>query len=329
MAKLKLSLAMGAYDHIADLVSGRVAVEGIELNCLTYRVEEIFFRTIMHRDFDVSELSMAKYVSMVSQGDNTFVALPVFPSRVPRHSSIYVRRDGPVKTPADLNGKKIGLPEWAQTAAVYSRGMLAKQYGVDLAGVDWIQAGVEQAGRIEKVKLNLPQGLRITPRLDGTLNAMLLSGEIDAVLSATPLSSFSQGHPNVRRLFEDFLDAEMKYVAETGIFPIMHTVVVRRQLVDANRWIAMNLFTAFEEAKNRSVARALFSGTSAYPIPWAYEHARRAKNMFGGELWPYGIQPNRRTLDAFLEFCHDQGISHRRIQAEELFAPQVQDHFRA
>ncbi len=329
MARLKLSLAMGPYDHVADLTNGRVPVEGVELNCLTYRIEEIFFRTIVHRDFDVSEISMAKYVSMVSQGDDTFVALPVFPSRVPRHSSIYVRRDGPVKTPADLNGKRIGLPEWAQTAAVYSRGMLAKQYGVDLAGIDWIQAGVEQAGRIEKVKLNLPHGLKVTPRPDATLNAMLLSGELDAVLSATPLSSFTQNHPNVRRLFEDFLDAEMKYVAETGILPIMHTVVIRRELVDANPWLAMNLFTAFEQAKNRSVERALFSGFTAYPIPWAYEHARRVKVMLGGDLWPYGIEGNRRTLDPFLEFCLEQGISHRRIQVEELFARQVQQGFRA
>ena len=329
MSRLRLSLAMGPYDHVADLTNGQVQVQGVELTCLTYRIEEIFFRTIMHQDFDVSEISMAKYVSMISQGDTTFVALPVFPSRVPRHSSIYIRRDGPVRKPADLNGKKIGLPEWAQTAAVYSRGLLARQYGVDLSSIEWIQAGVEQAGRIEKVKLNLPQGLNVTPRPDKTLNDMLVSGELDAVLTATPLSSFTQNHPNVRRLFENYLDEEMRYVTETRILPIMHTVVIRRELVEENPWIAMNLFTAFEQAKDRSVERALFSGWTAYPIPWAYEHARRVKTMLGGDLWPYGIEGNRRTLEAFLEFCLEQGISHRHIQVEELFARQVQQGFRA
>ncbi len=219
MTRVPLTLAISEYDHVTDLVTGRVPVEGVDLTCLTLQIEEIFFRAFIYRDFDVSEVSMAKYCSMVSQGDNALVAIPVFPSRVPRHSSIYVRRDGPVKKPSDLAGRKVGLPEWAQTASVYSRGLLVHQYGIPLTAIDWVQAGVDQPGRTEKVKLNVPPGVKLTPRPDKSLNEMLLSGEIDAMLTAHAPSSFDNGHPNIGRMFEDYLDVEMNYVKETGHLP--------------------------------------------------------------------------------------------------------------
>ncbi len=327
MTRLSLTLAVSEYDHVRDLVSGAVAVDGVELTCLTLQVEEIFFRTFVNRDFDASEVSMAKYCSMISQGDHSLAAIPVFPSRVPRHSSIYVRRDGPVRKPADLVGRKVGLPEWAQTAAVYSRGLLAHQYGIDLASIDWIQAGVDEPGRVEKVKLNLPKGVKVTPRPDSSLNEMLVKGEIDAALSAHPLPAFVNGHPNVTRLFEDFLELEMTYVKETGIFPIMHAVAIRRELVDRHPWLPMNLYKAFEEAKRRSIERVQTITTTAVPIPWCYEHARRAKTIFGDDFFPYGIDANRKTLDAFLQYAHEQGVCHRRLAPEDIFLPQVQERF--
>jgi 4,5-dihydroxyphthalate decarboxylase len=328
VARIPLALAISEYDHVTDLVTGRVPVEGVDLTCLTLQIEEIFFRAFVYRDFDASEVSMAKYCANLSQGDNSLVAIPVFPSRVPRHSSIYIRRDGPVREPADLAGRKVGLPEWAQTAAVYSRGLLAHHYGVDLASIDWVQAGVDEPGRTEKVKLNLPPGVTLTPRPDKSLNEMLLAGQIDAALSAHSPSSFKQGHPNIGRLFEDFLDVETRYVKETGIFPIMHTVAIRRQMLDQHPWIAMNLFKAFEEAKNRSVARLQAITSTTVPLPWCYEHAQRAKAVFGEDIWPYGIDANRQTLDAFLQYAHEQGVCHRRLTPEDLFAPQVQKRFR-
>ena len=219
MTRVPLTLAVSEYDHVTDLVTGRVPVEGVDLTCLTLQIEEIFFRAFVYRDFDASEVSMAKLCSTISQGDNSLAAIPVFPSRVPRHSSIYIRRDGPVKSPSDLKGRKVGLPEWAQTAAVYSRGLLVHHYGVPLTAIEWVQAGVDQPGRTEKVKLNLPAGVKLTPRPDTSLNEMLLSGEIDAVLTAHAPPAFASGHPNIGRMFEDFLDVEMNYVKETGIFP--------------------------------------------------------------------------------------------------------------
>jgi 4,5-dihydroxyphthalate decarboxylase len=329
MSKLSLSLATTPYDHVSDLTSGRIDVEGIDLTCLHLQTEEVFFRTVVYGDFDISEISMAKYAARRSQGDESLVAIPVFPSRVPRHSAIYVRRNGPVTTPADLVGRRVGLPEWAETALVYVRGFLAHDYGIDLASIAWVQAGVNEPGRTEKVKLQLPPGVTIAAMPDKSLNDMLLSGEVDAIMCARPPQAFAvEGGGPIRRLFEDFLDVESRHVRETGIFPIMHTVVIRGVILEKHPWVAMNLYKAFDEAKRRSVARILSATASAVPIPWCYERARRDMDVFGGEYWPYGIEPNRRTLDAFLHYAHEQGVCHRRMAPEELFAHQVQQRFR-
>lgn len=328
MKKLNLTLATSHYDHMADLLLGRVPVQGIDLTYLDLQVEEIFFRMVTYRDFDVSEISMAKFSSLASQGDSPFVGIPVFPSRVPRHSSIYVRKDGNVKTPADLKGKRVGVPEWAQTAAVYSRGMLQHQYGVDLTSIQWIQAGVDQPGRVEKVKLKLPAGIKYEAAPTKSLGGMLISGEIDAAFSAHPPLCYDEGHPNIVRMFEDYMDLEMKYVRETGIFPIMHAIAIKREIVEENPWVAMSLFNAFDESKRRSVARAQNPTTSALPIPWGYELAKRAKAITGEEIMPYGVEANRTTLDAFLQYAFEQGVCHKRMKPEELFPPQVQKSFK-
>ncbi len=328
MSRLPLTLASSHYDHVTDLANGRVPVEGVDLTFLDLQIEEIFFRQFNYWDFDASEVSMGKYCSLVSQGNAPIVAIPVFPSRVPRHSSFYIRKDGPVKTPADLKGKRIGIPEWAQTASVYSRGLIAHDFGVDLTSIQWIQAGVDQPGRLEKVKLNLPKGLSYTSAPDKSLNGMLLSGEIDVALSAHAPSCFEHGDPKVARLFPDYLEVEMKYVKDTGIYPIMHTIALKREIVERNPWVAANLFKAFDEARRRSVERALASTSSTLPLPWAYEFAKRMQEIVGKELMPYGVEQNRVTLDAFLQYAFEQGVCHKRLQPEELFPPQVQKSFK-
>jgi 4,5-dihydroxyphthalate decarboxylase len=325
---LPLTLASSHYDHVTDLANGRVPVEGVELTFLTLQIEEIFFRQFNYGDFDASEVSMGKYCSLVSQGNSPLVAIPVFPSRVARHSSIYIRRDGSVKQPSDLKGKRVGIPEWAQTASVYSRGFLQHQFGVDLTSIKWVQAGVDQPGRIEKVKLNLPKGINYTSAPDKSLSGMLVSGEIDAVLSAHPPSCYEPGQPNVMRMFEDYLDVEMKYVKDTGIYPIMHTIALKREIVERNPWLAANLFKAFDEARRRSVERALNCTSSTLPLPWCYEFARRMQDVVGKDLMPYGLDANRVTLDAFLQYAFEQGVCHRRVRPEELFPASVQKSFR-
>ena len=323
MNEVPLTLAISRYDHVEDLTAGRIVPDGIKLTCLSLPIEEIFFRFLKHREWDVSELSFAKYASLISQGDTSLTAIPVFPSRIFRHSSVYVRRDGPVRAPGDLAGKRIGLPEWAQTAAVYSRGFMAHQYGIDLAGVDWIQAGVNQPGRGEKVKLDLPPGIRLTPAPTKSLSGMLVDGEVDAVLSAHAPDCFEQGHPDIVRLFPDYMAVEADYYRETGIFPIMHVIAIRRAAVETHPWIAMSLLKAFEAAKSLSVARALEVTAPRFPIPWCFEHARRAQDLFGTDHWPYGVEGNRTTLEAFLRYAHEQGVCHRLLTPEDLFPQQV------
>jgi 4,5-dihydroxyphthalate decarboxylase len=271
---------------------------------------------------------MAKYVSLTAQGDTSFWALPVFPSRVFRHSSLYVRRKGPIKKITDLKGRKVGIPEWAQTAAVYSRGFLTHQYGLKLSSIKWVQAGVNQPGRVEKVDLKLPKGVELTRVPEKSLNEMLLSGEIDAVLAARAPDAFTEGDERVQRFFDDFVSVEADYYRETGIFPIMHAVAVRRDVLDKNPWVARSLFNAFEECRKRSIARALDSTATMLLIPWGYEHARRGMELLGDDYFPYGIEKNRKTLEAFLSYAHEQGVCKRLLTIEELFPKQMYSSYR-
>ena len=328
MPLLPLTLAIGDYDHIRDLASGRVAAEGIELSCLSLPVEEIFFRFIRFREWDVSELSMGRYVSLLSQGDTSFVAIPVFPSRMFRHSAIYIRRDGPIRAPRDLIGRRVGVPEWAQTAGIYVRGLLQHEFGLDLSTIEWVQAGIHEAGREEEVTVAPPSGIRLTRRTDRTLDEMLLTGEIDAVVSAHPPPAIEMGDPRVMRLFEDPIAVEAAYWRKTGIFPIMHTIAMRREVFERHPWVAMNLLKAFETAKRHSVLRALEATASRFPVPWIAEHARRARQEFGEDYWPYGVAANSATLDAFLRYAAEQGVCRRLLTVDELFPREVRAHFK-
>ncbi len=323
MSDLNLTIACSDYDHVRDFASGKVKAEGIDARFLEFGVEEIFYRFLNFRDWDVSELSFGKYVSMKSQNDTSITSIPVFPSRVFRLSSIYVRADGKVKKLEDLAGKKIGLPEWAQTAAVYSRGYLVHETGIPLSSVKWFQAGVNQAGRAEKVKLKLPDGVSLTPVPSKSLQDLLLDGDIDAMLSAHAPDLFEEGDPRIVRLLPDYQPLEEAHFRKTGILPIMHTIAVRQEIADKYPWALMNLFKAFEEAKNRSVARVKEITASRVPILWSPVHAQRAMDIFEGDYWPYGVEGNRKTLEAFLLYAFEQGVCHRHLAPEELFPKNV------
>lgn len=327
MSELPLTVAIGAYDHVRDLASGTVRAAGIDLNVLHLSVEETFFRFLHFREWDVSEFSFGKYISLRSQGDTSLTAIPVFPSRMFRHSSIYVRTDSDLRDPGQLAGKRVGVPEWAQTASIYSRGLLAHQYEVDLAGIRWVQAGVNQAGRKEKVRLALPPGIQCEAVAHRSLNEMLLGGELDAVMTAHPPADFELRRGGIRRLLSDAPAVERAYWEATGIYPIMHVVVIRTETFERNRWIAMELLKAFEIAKNRSLARASDGTVSHYPLPWVADHADDARHAFGDDFWPYGVDPNRKTLDAFLTYAHEQGVLHAPLAVDGLFADETLESF--
>lgn len=323
MSDLKLTVAVGDYDQTRDLALGRVRPNGIDLTVLNFNVEEIFFRFFDRLEWEVSELSMGMYTSAISRGDDRFIAIPVFPSRVFRHSAIYVRAGHVLGGPADLEGKRVGCPQWSQTATIYVRGYLSETVGVPLASIDWVQAGVNDPGRPEPAILKLPDGVTIRSVDDRSLDDMLVSGDIDAMISARPPGSFFEG--KTVRLIEDFRAQEQAYFRETGIFPIMHTIAIRRDVYQRDRWIARNLFLAFEEAKRRSVARMRDITAAHVPLPWSSELAdTAASSLFpDGDFWPYGIARNRKTLDAFLRFAANQGTCHRQLSLEEIFAPEA------
>jgi 4,5-dihydroxyphthalate decarboxylase len=323
MNRLQLTLALGDYDHTRDVAYGVVQPEGIEIRYLDLPVEEIFFRFIKFREWDVSEMSFAKYVSLVSQEDRNFVAIPVFPSRVFRLSSFYVRSDGRCTSGHQLNGARIGIPEWAQTASIYTRGYIAHELHVPLESIEWVQAGVNQPGRAEKVALKLPPGIRYRQEPERSLNAMLLEGEIDVILSARQPEAYTRGDPRVSRLYPDYRKEEEAHFRATGIFPVMHVIAMRREVYAANRWVATTLFKAFEEAKVRSLRRLSDITASHAPLPWLSDYLVRIREMFGEDPWPYGIEPNRATLEAFLQYAFEQGVCHRKLTPEELFPPEV------
>ncbi len=326
MNPIPLSLCIGPYDHTRDLTEGQVPVPGVRLTTFSLPIEETFYRFLHHREWDVSELSFAKYVSLRAAGDTSLIALPVFPSRVFRLSSIYVRRDSQTRFQdlANLKGARIGVPEWAQTAAVYTRGYLQHEAGVPLTSVEWTQAGVNEAGRKEKVALSLPDGVKLTARTDASLNDLLIAGELDAVFSARPpkgLTATTDGaEAPLVRLLPNSRELEAAHFDKTGIFPIMHAIVLRQAVLDANPWIAMNLMQAFEQAKANAIERVADITASHTPLPWVSDLMREAQTRFGADPFPYGVDDNRATLQAFCQFSFEQGVAQRLLQPEELFA---------
>ncbi len=322
-ARLHLTLAATDYDHVRDLMNGTVRVDGITLTSFVLPVEEVFFRFIKNREWDISELSFGKFIGFASQGDSPFVGIPVFPSRVFRQSAFYARADRKIASPKDLVGKTVGIPEWAQTAGIYARGYLAESCGIDLKSIQWVQAGMNQAGREEKVEFKLPKGIRYEQRRDTSISALLLSGEIDAAISARVPDAFKQGEGKIVRLFPNYRAAEARYYRETGIFPIMHVIALRRALFERYPWVAMNLFKAFEEAKARSLERMHDLTASRIPVPWSAAIAEEWGRDFGNDPFAYGLEANRKTLDAFCRFAHDQGVTAKRMTPDDLFPKEM------
>ena len=322
-ARLHLTLATTDYDHVRDLMNGVVRAEGIVLTGFVLPVEEIFFRFIKNREWDVSEMSFGKFIGYASQGNSPFIGIPVFPSRVFRHSAFYVRADRGIKTAKDLEGKTVGIPEWAQTAGIYARGFLAETAGVDLTKIKWVQAGMNEAGREEKVEFTLPKGIQYSQRRDSSLSAMLKSGELDAAISARVPDAFITGGGKVARLYPDYRGEEMRYHEATGIFPIMHVIAMRRAVFERYPWAAMNLFKAFDEARERSLERIGDLTASRIPVPWSAAVVSEFAKGFGADPFPYGLEANRKTLDAFCRFSHAQGITAQRLTPDDLFPKEV------
>ena len=329
MSKLRLTMACWNYDRTRALMDGSVRPDGIDLTYLNLPVEETFFRMLRHREFDVAEMSLSSYTVSMFREPRPFVAIPIFPSRFFRHNSIYINASAGIREPKDLVGKRIGTPEFQMTAPVWIRGILSDHYGVPVDSVTYWTGGEEEPGRDEKIKLDLPSTIRVQPiGPTQTLAAMLASGEIDALHTARMPSTFAGGRGKVTRLFPNFREVEQQYFRDTGIFPIMHAIVIRRDVYEQNRWIAQSLFKAFVEAQRQTYDDLYVTAALKAMLPWLTDHVEETRALMGDDYWSYGFARNRPTLATFLRYHHEQGLSKRLLTPEELFAPEAMESFR-
>lgn len=327
VSPVDVSVAIDDYDHVRRLVGGDVAIDGVRFTFhRTSRPAETFHRQLRYTEWDVSELSLAQFCHGVAAGDDRFVGLPVFPSRRFRHSSVFVRADSDLRAFEQLAGRRIGVPEWGQTAGIWVRGVLADRHGVATSSVTWYRGGVEEPGRPEHAAIDLPADVVVHPVTDEGLAAKLLEGSIDAVVAARfPPALLASGR--ARTLLADCRAAEAAYFADTGIVPVMHLVVLRHQLYQRHRWLARDLVAAFTEAKDWSLRRLRSAGTPMYPVPQLPELMADAVGRFGEDPWPYGVEPNRHALDTFCRYAHEQGVTARRLTVDELFPAPAADEF--
>jgi 4,5-dihydroxyphthalate decarboxylase len=328
MADLKLTLACWNYDRTRALMDGSVRPQGIELTYLNLFVAEAFQRMMRDHEFEVSELGLTFYIGSLGLDDPPFVAIPVFPLRFFRHSAIFVNAESGIESPRDLIGKKVGeLFTYGHDAGIWARGILSDDYGVPADSISYYVGGLDRPARWDWVPFHLPPNFRVQQLdPDQTLDSMLEAGEIDALYSAIVPPSLIKGSARVRRLFENYEAVERDYFRRTSIFPIMHTVVIRRDVYRENPWIARAIYDAFKEAKQRAADLYRMGGAfmhGLFMVPWLTAHLEENRQLMGDDLWPYGLEPNRKALDTFLRYHHEQGCSSRRFTPDELFAPET------
>ncbi|CAA9320939.1 MAG: 4,5-dihydroxyphthalate decarboxylase [uncultured Frankineae bacterium] len=323
VARLPLTFACGDYDRTRALEEGTIRPDGIELTYLRLPVEETFFRMMRHREFEVAEMSLSSYVMSLHTEERPFVAIPVFTSRSFRHGGIYCHAGAGIERPEDLRGKLVGTPEYQVSAGVWIRGILADEHHVPVDSVRYVTGGQETPGRIEKAPLRLSTDVDISRiRPDQTLSAMLAEGEIDALYSPRIPSPFAARDPRVRRVFPDVVAAEKDWFAATGIFPIMHVVVIRRDVYERHRWVAQSLYKAALLAKQEAMAGLYDSSALRFMLPWLNQDLETAREVLGDDYWSYGLPADHHTLSTFLRYHEEQGLSPRRLAPEELFAPE-------
>lgn len=320
--KVRLTVACGDYDRVAAIKDGRVEVEGCEVVFLPMEPEEVFFRAFRYQEFDACELSFSSFMIVTSRGASPFVGIPAFVSRVFRHSGFYIRTDRGIEEPADLRGKTVGVPEYQMTAPVWMRGILEDEYGVEPIDIHWRSGGQEEPGRDERTPLTLTNGVDLQPiPEDRTLVEMFEAGELDALMTARAPSSFTRGAPGIARLFPDYRRVERAYYEKTRMFPIMHLMGVRKELAERYPWLPGSLYKALLEAKNLALDAVREIAALNVTLPWVEAEALETRALMGADYWRYGVGECAHEIEALARYSYDQGLSERRLTAEDLFAP--------
>ena len=323
--KLNLTLACGEYDRTMALQNGSVKPDGIEINYLPMLPSELFRRQARHAEFDIAEFSLSTLCHLTDDGDRRLVAIPIFPSRKFRHSEIWVNANAGISGPGDLKGKRIGAMEYQQTAAVWQRAMLQHDHGVEPSEVEWYFGAWETPGTYaERVPLELPSEIRtqVIPN-DKCLSQMLEDGELDAIMGADPPRCVRENSPNVKLLFPDYYEREVEYFRRTQLFPIMHTVVLKRELYEEHPWVATNVYKAFVEAKAQAVDKLPRAGALYCMLPWLVKHIEDDLAILGPDPFPYGLEANRHTLETFMGYVYEQGIIKKPMTPDQLFASET------
>lgn len=328
MSKLQLSVAVGPYDRMRPLVDGEVQIEGVDPTFMLQEPEEIFFRALRHADYDICELSLSSYSVKTAAGTSAYVAIPVFPSRAFRHTSVYVNVNAGINKPEDLKGKRIGVPEYQLTANVWVRLFLEEEYGVKASDVTWVRGGYEDPTRVEKINLNLPQDVELLNAPEGkTISGMLEAGEIDALIGPRAPSCFDRGSANVKYLFDDPQAEAAAWYRKTKLFPIMHTLGIRRTLVEQHPWLPMSVMKAFEKSKAIALHRLTDTSATKVTLPFIETQLRAARELMGDDFWSYGFAANEYTLNRFLAQHYAEGLSSRQLEAKDLFHPASLESF--
>ena len=314
-------MACGPYDRTEAIRNGIIKPDGIDLTYVAIESPPVLVdRAVKNNEFDIAEMFLTLYMSLRSQGKFPFVAIPVFPSRVFRHGFIFVNTNSGIKTPKELEGKRVGVPEFRQTAAVWVKGILQHDFGVDLTTIRWVEGGLYAARPRDMLDLK-PEGpfsLEFAPE-GRSLDDMLEKGELDALLGAERPRSFG-ACPQVQRLFPNYREVEREYYLKTGIFPIMHTMVLKESLYREQPWVAQSVYKAMVEAKGWVLDHIWGTGGSLrFMLPWLWDDLEKMGELFGGDAWPYGLESNRHTLDTLMEYMVEQGLMPRRVPLEELF----------
>jgi len=319
---ITLTLACGEYDRVRALFDARVTIPGVRLACLALPSEQSFPRAVSRAEFDVTELSAAAQIMQVARGEAAYVALPIPIARAFRHGCIYARADAGITTPKDLEGRRVGTPEYGMTMGLWLRGILAEDHGVAVNGIAWRTAGTNAPGRKERLPLDLPAGMDVRPLPEGeTLNAALLAGGIDAMLSPTPPDAFATGDPRLARLFADPRAAAEAWHRRSGFFPIMHLVGIRRDVLARAPWLAAALCEAFGSAKRLAEAEWAESLAKSSPATMFPFLAEEWAALSARDLWRYGLAANAAEFAAMARFAHDQHLTRRRLEVAELFDP--------
>ncbi|WP_284337550.1 ABC transporter substrate-binding protein [Comamonas sp. NoAH] len=326
MSKLELSLAIGNYDRCRPLIDGAVQIDGVKPVIMTLSPEEIFFRAFRNQEFDICELSLSSSTLQVANGNFPYVGIPVFLSRAFRHTAIYCRTDR-IQKPEDLRGKKIGLPEYQLTANVWVRAILEEDYGLKPSDVTWVRGGISHAGRPEKLKIKLPDDVRVEDAPEGeTISSLLAKGEIDGYV-APRAPDVPEGTPNLGWLFRDPVEAAKDYYRRTRIFPIMHILGVRRELAERHPWLPGAIYKAFEESKVKALEHLSETSATKITLPFVEERLKEARDLMGQDHWSYGIEANRHVLENFFKHHHAQGLSPRLVTPEDMFHPGTFESF--